>query len=204
SWRLGLFLRSAAAAAAAAAARARRHRPTRRPPPLLSSPVCPVLSCPVLSCPVLSVLSWPSPVRRLCPSALAACPAPLLARSSLPVLRPLSAALPGSTVCLRVSPSAFLSLSPPTQRGAPRTAGSAALRLRRSPAPRSPSPGQSSPGCRTAAAGPGAIALPARTPPSPAHGPEMPGRAGVCLCVRCLCLSVRPPVCPWLPARRPL
>ncbi|XP_016160706.1 PREDICTED: uncharacterized protein LOC107604352 [Ficedula albicollis] len=161
------------------------------------------------------LLPRPRPVRRsarLCLSALGACLDLSLARCSLPVLRPLSAALPVCTVCLRVSPSAFL--SPPTQRGAPRTAGSAALRLRARCAQRRCS-GCRCPGCRTGLAGPGAISLPARTSPGPARpGDAPPGRCLSVVWGGSVCLSRCLPACPpvwlwrgvwlWLPARRHL
>lgn len=90
-----------------------RRRPTRRLPPG-PAPLAGLYRLPASALPALA----PDPLR--------AFPRPLWL--ALPPARPLSfiCRAPGCTVCLRVSPSPF-SLSPPTQRGAPRTADSGAL-----------------------------------------------------------------------------
>ncbi|XP_041263884.1 transcription initiation factor TFIID subunit 4-like [Onychostruthus taczanowskii] len=138
--------------------------------------------------------SCPGPVRRsarLCPSAPGACLDPLLARSSLPVLRPLSAALPGCTVCLRVSTSAFLSLPAHAAWCAPDR------RQRRAPAP----PLAGSALAALSAAAPAAAQdplapAPLRCPPSPHPAPHTArdARPSVCAWGRsvCVCLSARP------------
>ncbi|XP_074396868.1 uncharacterized protein LOC141729126 [Zonotrichia albicollis] len=123
-------------------------------------------------------------------SLLSACPPSFICRA--PGLYCLSASL---SLCLSLSPRPR-SVVRPGPQAAPRS-GFAARRLRARCAQRR------CPGCRTAPAGPGAIALPALSPPHPAPRTARDARPGPCLSVCGAAVSVCPPARAAVASRTP-
>lgn len=123
-----------------------------------------------------------------CPGPFVPDWSPYRSPAALPVPRPLCAALPRRTACLRVSPSPFLSLSfslsPPTQCGAPRPADGGASRVASRRLLSAPPP-------------PLRLALPRPRKRPPRSGPA-PHRH----CARSPCLVPSPP-CPPLSSEAP-